>query len=176
MIKTPTKLAKPEGMYRSQSHKSLSTTADSISSRDLNGSRDSQKRNDYLLSDSDSFSSIPSSESDRQQKQVAPFVKAITPTHVNNTNNAASFQPYKLKDYKVILKSVPQRMGGLGANTNTDEWHKRKEKQERSSNFAEKLRMNVAEHATVNMPMPGRQYKLKLKAKVNEEDNALDIQ
>lgn len=50
------------------------------------------------------------------------------------------FKPYSYKDYKEMKNRIPTKLGGLGANINTEEWQKRKEKMEKMAAFSQEVK------------------------------------
>ncbi len=47
-----------------------------------------------------------------------------------------NYTPYSLKEYQNTKKMVNYNYTGLGPNTGTEEWNKKKEKTERMQEFA----------------------------------------
>jgi len=55
--------------------------------------------------------------------------------------SSTNYKPYNLQDYKDVKVKASVKLGGLGANTNTDEWYSQKEKREKMLEFSQNVKM-----------------------------------
>jgi len=55
--------------------------------------------------------------------------------------NSTNYKPYNLQDYKDVKVKASVKLGGLGANTNTDEWYTQKEKRDKMIEFSQNVKM-----------------------------------
>ena len=53
----------------------------------------------------------------------------------------ATYKPYSLKDYQSVKVRNPVNLGGLGPNTNTDEWYKEREKRDKMTEFSQNVKV-----------------------------------
>jgi len=59
----------------------------------------------------------------------------------SENQSRTNFKPYNLKDYKDMKGNGPVKLGGLGANTNTDEWYKEKSKRDKMVEFSQNVKL-----------------------------------
>lgn len=78
-------------------------------------------------------------------QQPTQFYQDQTYNTLDSARNSVQqpFRPYTLKDYKALQsQSSNVRRGGLGPNTYTEDWVKKKEKTDRMMVFAEMVRIS----------------------------------
>ena len=71
-------------------------------------------------------------------------------TNPKSTNK--SFKPYTLKDYKALKSQGASRRGGLGPNTYSEDWVKKKEKTNKMAVYAELVRISNTKSAQLRKP------------------------
>jgi len=73
-----------------------------------------------------------------------------------------SYKPHNLKEYK-DLKKAPVRLGGLGPNTNTDEWQKTREKKDKMTEFSQNVKLFNSQRTTgFDNPRPRKEKEKEL--------------
>jgi hypothetical protein len=76
-----------------------------------------------------------------------------------------SFKPYSLKEYKDLEHRVQSNRGGLGANVNTGEWQKKKEKLDKMTNFSQNVKLYNSQKNTMDNLKKTHQEEPKEKSK-----------
>jgi len=87
---------------------------------------------------------IPPQYERRQQYEGSPTQNppSSSPQGSKSENQSrTNFKPYSLKDYKDMKGNGPVKLGGLGANTNTDEWYKEKGKRDKMLEFSQNVKL-----------------------------------